>query len=110
MEKMLTALQQLEASHKCNEKLQTMVNKVGLAMKVDMAKAIAMSAHADLPIYEDKWDKGWELIRIHKDVKGRAGLYFRKGDYAIFNHVLYQMYSIRVGINTSANNIYFSEV
>lgn len=103
-------LQQMEARTRTCEKLQIMVNKVGLLNKVDLVKAIAMSAHSELPQYETKWDKGWELIRIHKQVKGKMGLYFEKGDYAIYNDEACIAYSVRIEGNTSMKNINFSEV
>ena len=106
----MTVMQQLEASHKCNTKLQQIVNKTDLLMKTEIIQVIAMSAHNDLPQYEGKWDKGWQLIRIQDRCTGKAGLYFGHGDYTIFNQDTYTAYSIRIGINFSMKMVNFLEV
>jgi len=45
-------------------------------------KQAAADAHTQWSQYKGAWENH-VLVRVKKDIKGKAGVYFRKGEYAI---------------------------
>lgn len=109
-------LENLLAKNDCNNKLQEMVNQVPFDQAKTLILAIAMSAHAEFPQYENHWDD-WIVVEINQDVVTKAGQAFVKGDRvlmeppskaALFGNFGAFYYSIRNGMDTLLPNGRFS--
>lgn len=84
VEPAITLSQRLKAQTICNNKLQSMVNHLSVSHQPvkDIILAIAMSAHAEFPQFENHWDD-WVVVRIKRDVTTKLGQTFSMGDRTI---------------------------
>lgn len=81
----LTLIQKMEARSKVYEKIQDRINQWATTDTIQaevLAKTAAEAVHASYPQYEGAFD-ALVLCRINRDVKTKAGLAFKRGDYAI---------------------------
>ena len=86
----LTFAQRSDAAHAAGQRMQSRINSIAdhygeLSLIYMLVQQGAEGAHRDLPQYTNYWapKKGYDVIKIRRDVETKGGFLFRKGDYTI---------------------------